>query len=72
MDASADRATKAIADDTERILAALARYAHAVEARHHAVIIHGSILTEVQIRLQDHGQRIVRLETSRGHPAPNP
>jgi len=68
MTCTADHVVKVIEDNTERILTALGRYAHAVEDQHRAVAIHGRILTEIQLQLQDHDQRIVRLEASRGQP----
>ena len=72
MDSCEHRMTKAVTDNADRILTALDRYSKVVEADNRGMPLHGSILTEVQLRLQEHDQRIVRLETSGANPAPNP
>lgn len=36
-----------------------------VEADNRGMTLHGAVLTELQLKLQDHGQRISRLEASR-------
>jgi hypothetical protein len=63
------RLTKTITQNTDRILTALDRSARIMEADHRAVILHGSILTEVQLKLQDHDLRLNRLEGAPGQSA---
>ena len=60
------RLTKTMSKNTDRILTALDRSARIMEADNRAVILHGSILTEVQLKLQDHDQRLIRLEGAPG------
>jgi hypothetical protein len=62
------RLTKTITENTDRILTSLDRYSRIVEADNRAVTIHGSILTEVQLKLQGHDLRIAALESARARP----
>jgi len=64
------RFTKTMSQNTDRILTALDRSARIMEADNRTVTLHGSILTEVQLKLQNHDQRLARLESAPEQPAP--
>ncbi|MBI5244445.1 MAG: hypothetical protein HY922_12335 [Elusimicrobia bacterium] len=60
--------TRTIHQQSDRILTALDRYSKVVEADNRGVTLHGSILTNVQLKLQDHSRRIQALESGRPQP----
>ena len=61
-----DMATKmATKDDINRILNAIDAFAKKSESDHGAVVLHGQVLTEVQVDLKNHEQRLKTLESAR-------
>jgi chromosome segregation ATPase len=60
--------TQTMYQQSDRILTALDHSAKLIEANNRAVVLHGSILTNVQLELQDHDRRIQALESAPRHP----
>lgn len=57
------RTTMATKNDINRILNAIDAFAGKSEDSHRAILLHGQILTEIQITLKDHGRRLTALES---------
>ena len=61
-----DMATKmATKDDISRVLKAIDAFAGKSESAHNAVVLHGRILTDVQVGLKDHDGRLKTIESAR-------